>query len=132
MGFAKEGADLVLGGRDESTGKILSEEIEENGGKAEFLAGDVGDMDYNQQLFQLAIKSFGQLDGPVTNAGFPGLGPVTELEPPDWDITFRTNVDPVFYLLKFTLAEMCNIPFATAVVNSLPHINPFRTVHCAS
>ena len=118
LDFAKEGANLVLSGRDESRGKNLSEEIEENGGKAEFLAGDVGDMDYNQQLVELAIKSFGQLDGLVTNAGMLGLGSVTELEPSDWDITFRTNVDSVFYLLKFALPELLKRPSAAVVVNS--------------
>ncbi|WP_113922514.1 SDR family NAD(P)-dependent oxidoreductase [Cognataquiflexum aquatile] len=118
LDFAKEGANLVLSGRDESKGKILSEGIEENGGKAEFLAGDVGEKDYNKQLVELAIKSFGQLDGLVANAGMLGLGSVTELEPSDWDITFRTNVDSVFYLLKFALPEMLKRPSATVVVNS--------------
>lgn len=118
LDFAKEGANLVLSGRDESKGKNLSEEIKKSGGKAEFLAGDVGEMDYNKQLVELAIKSFGQLDGLVTNAGMLGLGSVTELEPSDWDITFRTNVDSVFYLLKFALPEMLKRPSAAVVVNS--------------
>lgn len=118
LDFAREGANLVLSGRDESKGKNLSEEIKKSGGKAEFLAGDVGEKDYNKHLVELAIKSFGQLDGLVTNAGMLGLGSVTELEPSDWDIIFRTNVDSVFYLLKFALPEMLKRPSAAVVVNS--------------
>ncbi|MCL6259408.1 SDR family oxidoreductase [Aquiflexum sp. TKW24L] len=116
--FAKEGANLILSGRDKIKGKILLKEIEEIGGQAEFLAGDVGDIQYNQQLVELAVKSFRQLDGLVTNAGMLGLGSVTELDPSDWDTTFRTNVDSVFFLLKFALPELLKRPAAAVVVNS--------------
>jgi NAD(P)-dependent dehydrogenase (short-subunit alcohol dehydrogenase family) len=118
LAFAKEGANLILSGRETNKGDILLEEIEKIGGQAEFLAGDVGDIQYNQQLVELAIKSFGQLDGLVTNAGMLGLGSVTELDPSDWDTTFKTNVDSVFFLLKFALPEMLKRPTATVVVNS--------------
>lgn len=118
LDFAKEGANLILSGRDEERGKSLLAAIKANGGEACFLSGDVGDIEYNKKLVDLAISSFGQLDGLVTNAGMLGLGSVTELEPSDWDMTFRTNVDSVFYLLKFALPEMLKRPSAAVVVNS--------------
>jgi NAD(P)-dependent dehydrogenase (short-subunit alcohol dehydrogenase family) len=116
--FAKEGANLILSGRDEGRGNALLEEIKNNGGNAEFLAGDVSDIQYNQELVNLSLKLFGQLDGLVTNAGMLGLGSVTELEPSDWDKTFRTNVDSVFFLLKFALPELLKRPSASVIVNS--------------
>ena len=118
LDFAKEGANLILSGRDEKRGNALLEEIKSIGGSAEFLAGDVGDIQYNKELVSLSIKSFGQLDGLVTNAGMLGLGSVTDLEPSDWDKTFRTNVDSVFFLLKFALPELLKRPSASVVVNA--------------
>jgi NAD(P)-dependent dehydrogenase (short-subunit alcohol dehydrogenase family) len=118
LDFAKEGANLILSGRDEQRAKTLKAKINAEGGNAEFLAGDVGDIQYNSNLVSYAIQSFGQLDGLVTNAGMLGLGSVTELEPSDWDKTFRTNVDSVFYLLKFALPEMLKRPTAAVVVNA--------------
>ncbi|MCH6198247.1 SDR family oxidoreductase [Aquiflexum sp. LQ15W] len=118
LDFAKEGANLILSGRDEQRAKTLKAKINAAGGNAEFLAGDVGDIQYNSDLVSYAIQSFGQLDGLVTNAGMLGLGSVTELEPSDWDKTFRTNVDSVFYLLKFALPELLKRPTAAVVVNS--------------
>lgn len=118
LDFAKEGANLIVSGRNEERGRILLEEIKEIGAKAEFLPGDVGDIQYNKELVSLAVNSFGQLDGLVTNAGMLGLGSVTELKPSDWDLTFRTNVDSVFYLLKFALPELVKRPSASVVVNA--------------
>jgi NAD(P)-dependent dehydrogenase (short-subunit alcohol dehydrogenase family) len=135
LDFAREGASLILSGRDEERGKSLLEEIKENGGEARFLSGDVGDIQYNEKLVDLAIKSFGHLDGLVTNAGMLGLGSVTKLEPSIWDLTFRTNVDSVFYLLKFALPELLKRPAASIVVNaSIAAFKSFpnHPAYCAS
>ncbi|WP_373494028.1 SDR family NAD(P)-dependent oxidoreductase, partial [Aquiflexum sp.] len=116
--FAKEGANLIMSGRDQERGDALVAELLDKGHSVKFLSGDVGEIEYNKQLVDLAITNFGSLDGVVTNAGMLGLSSVTSLEPETWDRTFRTNVDAVFFLLKYALPEMIKMPTASVVVNA--------------
>lgn len=116
--FARQGALLVLSGRNNQKGIKLTAKINSSSKKSVFLAGDVGELSYNRKLVQLAIQTFGRIDGVVTNAGQLGLGSVTELDPEVWDRTFRTNTDSVFYLLKFALPEMLKNENGVVVINS--------------
>lgn len=133
--FAKEGANLILSGRNQENGNGLVAKLKNVGCSAKFISGDVGQIDYNKQLVDLAIATFGGLDGVVTNAGMLGLASVTTLDPEIWDRTFRTNVDAVFFLLKYALPEMLKRPSATVVVNaSIAAFKSFpnHPAYCAS
>ncbi|SDC87734.1 Enoyl-(Acyl carrier protein) reductase [Algoriphagus faecimaris] len=113
--FAKEGANLILSGRNEEAGKQLCKQVS---GKAYFLPGDVSESDYNQALVDLAVEKFGQLDGLSTNAGMLGLGSVTELSLEHWSQTLEVNLSSVFYLLRAALPELQKRPQAAVVINS--------------
>lgn len=116
--FAKEGASLILSGRDQIRGDEVVHQIKSTNGKAEFIAGDVGDETINRKLTEAAIKAFGRLNGVVTNAGMLGLGKITELETDEWHQTFRTNLDSVYFLLKHAIPEMQKNGKGVAVINS--------------
>lgn len=116
--FAKEGAALIVNGRDQERGEAVIDEIKSNGGKAVFLAGDVGEESTNQELVQKAVERFGKLDGVVTNAGVLGLGKITELNTEEWHRTFQTNLDSVYYLLKYAIPEMQKTGNGVAIINS--------------
>lgn len=116
--FARQGARLVLSGRNNQKGNKLTDKINSSGIQSVFLAGDVGELSYNRELVQLAIQTFGRIDGVVANAGQLGLGSITELDPDVWNRTFRTNTDSVFYLLKFALPEMLKNESGVVVINS--------------
>lgn len=133
--LANEGANLILSGRDKERGKALVAELLDKGRISKFLPGDVGDIDYNKQLVDLAIATFGGLDGVVTNAGMLGLASVTSLDPETWDRTFRTNVDAVFFLLKYALPEILKQSSGSVVVNaSIAAFKSFpnHPAYCAS
>ncbi|SMD42244.1 NAD(P)-dependent dehydrogenase, short-chain alcohol dehydrogenase family [Aquiflexum balticum DSM 16537] len=133
--LANEGANLILSGRDQKRGNALMAELLDKGQVSKFLPGDVGDIEYNKQLVDLALATFGGLDGVVTNAGMLGLAPVTSLDPYIWDRTFRTNVDAVFFLLKYALPEMLKRPSASVVGNaSIAAFKSFpnHPAYCAS
>ncbi|MDZ7719263.1 MAG: glucose 1-dehydrogenase [Balneolaceae bacterium] len=116
--FADEGASLILNGRDQKRGESVVDEIRSKNGRVEFLAGDVGKESTNQKLVQKAIESFGKLDGIVTNAGMLGLGKITDLKTELWHRTFQTNLDSVYYLLKYAIPEMQKNGKGVAVINS--------------
>lgn len=133
--FAKEGASLILNGRDQERGDVVSREIRSIGSDVEFLAGDIGKESTNQELVQKAVETFGNLDGIVTNAGILGLGKITELETNEWYRTFQTNLDSVFFLLKYSIPEMQKTGSGVAVINaSIAAYKSFpnHAAYCAS
>ncbi|WP_234572220.1 SDR family NAD(P)-dependent oxidoreductase [Rhodohalobacter sp. 614A] len=116
--FAKEGAKLVLSGRDQKRGDDTVDKIRSIAGEAEFLAGDVGEESTNKKLVDFAVERFGNLDGVVTNAGFLGLGKLTELDTKTWRKTLAVNLDSVFFLLKYAISEMQKTGKGVAVINT--------------
>lgn len=116
--FAEEGASLILSGRNRNKGEEVVQEIKSKKGNAEFHSGDIGEKSTNHELVKLAIKTFGKLDGVVTNAGILGLGKVTELDTETWYRTFQTNLDSVYFLMKYAIPEMQKTGEGVAVINA--------------
>lgn len=100
--FHEEGAKLVLSGRNEERGNILTKILE----NSIFFAGDVSDPNYNEQLVKIAIENFGKLDIVSMNAGILGLGSVTNLSTEDWHKTLDTNLSSIFYLSKYAISHL--------------------------
>lgn len=115
LAFAREGANLILSGRNEKAGAELEGNL---GSQSFFLKGDVSDPSYNQKLVELAIEKFGQLDGISANAGTLGLGAITSLSIETWLQTINVNLNSVFYLLKAALPELQKRPSASVIINS--------------
>ena len=61
--FAAEGAKLVLGARRAELLEKITKDISAAGSEAVFLAGNVEDSDYAEDLVELAESRFGGLDG---------------------------------------------------------------------
>ena len=70
--FAREGANLVLGARRSAELDALANRINNEGGKAVYVAGDVTDHRYAVELVDQATNTFGTLDGTFNNAGIMG------------------------------------------------------------
>ncbi|MAU71736.1 MAG: oxidoreductase [Pseudozobellia sp.] len=100
--FASEGAYLVLSGRDETKGNALAQSLPHS----IFLAGDVGNTEYNRELVEAAIQNFGGLDIVSLNAGILGLGNVIELSEDLWNRTISTNLSSIYLLAKFAIPHL--------------------------
>jgi NAD(P)-dependent dehydrogenase (short-subunit alcohol dehydrogenase family) len=104
--FAHEGASIVASGRDAVRGRELVDEIRAGGGRAEFVAGDVGLPETNERLVDTAVKAFAGVDTIVCFAGMLGLGSLTGVPVDTWRQTMAVNLDAVFYLLRAGLPVM--------------------------
>jgi NAD(P)-dependent dehydrogenase (short-subunit alcohol dehydrogenase family) len=104
--FAREGASVVASGQDPERGAGLVEEIRRDGGRVEFVAGDVGQPETNERLVETCRRSFGGVDVAVCCAGMLGLGSATEVPLETWRETLAVNLDAVFYLMRSALPEM--------------------------
>lgn len=104
--FAKEGASVVINGRDQQRGEQVVEEISSNGGTAHFVQADISSRDANEELVEQAVQQFGRLDIVVANAGILGLGSITDVEEDTWHKTIDTNLNAVFYLIRAAIPQM--------------------------
>jgi NAD(P)-dependent dehydrogenase (short-subunit alcohol dehydrogenase family) len=100
--FHKEGAKLVLSGRNEERGNALAKKLD----NSVFFAGDVSSPKYNEELVKIAIENFGKLDIVSMNAGILGLGSVENLSIQDWHKTLETNLSSIFYLSKYAISHL--------------------------
>ncbi|KAF9112122.1 hypothetical protein BGX27_003935 [Mortierella sp. AM989] len=68
--FAKEGASVVVSDLDDAKGQAIAKQINETGGKAIVVSGDVTDLSFPERLIGETIKAYGKLNIIVNNAGF--------------------------------------------------------------
>ena len=100
--FAKEGARVVLIGRNAVKGHSIIENIKSIGGTAEFYQCDVS---VEEEVHQLALyieEKYDLVDVLFNNAGV--MLPSAEIEKmsiDDWKKSFDINVDGVFFVTKY-------------------------------
>lgn len=105
--LAAEGGALVLAARRGDKLEDLARQITDGGGRAVWLAGDVGDEGYAAALVDLARTSFGGLDLAFNNAGILGnMQPVTDLSLDTWDEVLRTNLTAAMLGAKHQIPAM--------------------------
>ena len=105
--FAKEGARLVLAARGQPALDALLAEIQEQGGQAVAMPGDVRDESFSQALVQEAERTWGRLDVAFNNAGtLAGCGDTTQVSAKDWQEGIETNLTSAFYAAKHQIPAM--------------------------
>lgn len=82
------GARCVVVDLDEEAGAALASELGES---VVFLGGDVSKQETAARAVELAVESFGTLDGLVNNAHASRQKPFLELEEADWELSFSTG-----------------------------------------
>ncbi|HKK76182.1 MAG TPA: SDR family oxidoreductase [Saprospiraceae bacterium] len=106
--FSAQSAQLVLSGRSRERGEKLLAALKSSNPNVTIHYGDIAEEATNQRLVEMALESFGRLDGFLCHAGMLGLGSVTEISPQTWRQTLSTNLDAVFYLAHHALPVMQN------------------------
>jgi NAD(P)-dependent dehydrogenase (short-subunit alcohol dehydrogenase family) len=107
--LAREGADLVLAGRDTAAIEEVAINIRAMGRKAEIVKTDVTDPEQVQAMVKRAVALFdGRIDILVNVAGVTGPieTPVWEIKPEDFEAVWRANVYGTFLPIKYTLPHM--------------------------
>ena len=93
--LAKDGFEVLVHGRDAVRGSKVVEGIQAAGGKARFVAADLGTSEGVAQL----VKEAGDIDVLVNNAGISWFGPTETLAPDTFDALFASNVRGPYYLV---------------------------------
>jgi len=105
--FAREGARLVVSARRASELDLLVAEINEEGGEAIALVGDIADEGTARALTETAVKSFGGLDIAFNNAGTLGeMATTAEISLAGWRETIEINLTSAFACARYQLPAM--------------------------
>ena len=105
--FAAEGANVVLGARRSQELDAIAEEISAQHGKVVYLVGDVTEEHYAQSLVDLALKTFGRLDGAFNNAGIVGeMSALPDMSIDNWNSVVSVNLTSAFWAAKAQLPVM--------------------------
>ncbi|HEX2312441.1 MAG TPA: SDR family oxidoreductase [Thermomonospora sp.] len=105
--FAREGATVVLAGRDEGRLAALVKQIADEGGTASAVTVDVTRPDEVAAMVETAVARHGRLDVAFNNAGvFGEFNSVADYDERVWDTVLATNLTGVFLAMKHEIAHM--------------------------
>lgn len=103
---ARQGAKVVIAGRDrEAADKILNQ-IYMMGGEAIFTFIDLQHVEECELMFKKAIEIFGKVDGFVNYAGVTYVGSILDCDEQTFDKIFNINVKAAFFCLKYAIKYM--------------------------
>jgi 3-oxoacyl-[acyl-carrier protein] reductase len=99
--LAREGANVVINGRDEERLAEAAEGIHADAtGEVVTQAGDLTDPDDVETLVETAVEEFGGLDHLVTSAGGPPSGTFLDTDDEDWQQAYELLVMSVVRLAR--------------------------------
>ena len=106
--LAREGAAVVVTGRDRTRGDAVVAEIAAGGGAAWFVPADLGDEAASTQLVETAAVRMGGLSVLVNNAagGDAPDGPIGELTTDAWDAILRVDLTAPMWCARAAIPYM--------------------------
>lgn len=99
LGFAREGANVIVASRRLEACRAVVETIESEGGSALAQAAHTGRIEELDALIEASYRRFGRVDILVNNAGINvAMGALTDLSPEAFDKMVAVNMKGPWYL----------------------------------
>ncbi len=106
LAFAREGAEVLVNGRDAAAGRAVCREIEALGRRAVWHAADVGRVAEARGVVDAALAAFGRLDVLVNNAGVFERTSALDLDEAAWDRLMDVNLKGAFFCAQAAARAM--------------------------
>jgi NAD(P)-dependent dehydrogenase (short-subunit alcohol dehydrogenase family) len=100
--LARQGAEVIVHGRDVARGAATVDTITAADGHARFFAADLADTADLQRI----VDDVGELDVLVNNAGFSWFGPTADLDMATFDALFVSDVRAPYFLVAAFAPKM--------------------------
>lgn len=104
--FAREGADVVINGRDEKKIAGVVKEVEALGRRALGMRANVGNFAEVNTMVDKALKEFGRLDILVSNAGVFHHASFLEMTEEEWDEVLTVDLKGTFNCCRAVIGPM--------------------------
>ena len=97
FGFAKEGAEIIINGRNLEKAKSVAREIESLGVRTMAVGADVSSSQDVNRMVEEGVQAFGKIDILVNNAGVnPFILEAEKIKEEGWDQVLDVNLKGVF------------------------------------
>lgn len=120
---AREGAAVACVDRDHGSALETARQVEETGGKATVVVGDVTDEAACARVIDESITALGAIDGLVCNVGIGEGRGLEGTSADEWDAVFAVNVRAHFLLCRAALPHMAeggSIVFVSSIAGLRP------------
>ena len=104
--FAREGADIVINGRNEERIAAVAAEVEKLGRRALGIRANVGSFAEVNAMVKRAQEAFGHLDIVVSNAGVFHHTAFTEMSEAEWDEVLSIDLKGAFNCARAVIDHM--------------------------
>ncbi len=119
VGFAQQGASVVVADIDTDGGPATAQLIKDAGGQALFVATDVADPVAVQNMVNAAVDTYGRLDYAHNNAGIVGAGQtIAEMDLDVWQRGIDVMLTGVFLCMKYEIPRILEQGPGGAIVNT--------------
>ena len=98
--LGKLGASVIVNDVNTGAANETASAIEDSGGRAVAMTGDIAKLDQIDQLFAAAVARFRKIDIVVANAGVQGNMPVLDVTEADYDRLFAVNSKGSYFTLQ--------------------------------
>ncbi len=98
--FAKEGVKIAIFDKDIENGKQVEREINEAGGEALFIEGDVRSNNDVEKGTQEVFEKFGTVDFLINSAGILKDGMIHKIPEEDWNYVINTHLKGFFFSMQ--------------------------------
>jgi len=107
----------------------LARRIQDAGGRAIAVAGDVGDEDAVKTLFERTLEAFGRLDILVANSGLQKDAAVADMSLKDWNTVINTNLTGQFLCAQAAIRQFRQQGRDESISRALGKIIHMSSVH---
>lgn len=101
-----EGAKIVIGGRDEISGKEIVKTIQATGSDAVFIPCDLQKVEDCMQLFDVGFEKFGKITGFFNYAGVTPISPLDTCDEETFDWVTSVNYKAAFFCCQQAIKYM--------------------------
>ena len=115
--LAEAGAKVLVVDKDKLLAETTVQMIEERGGKASWISGDLTKSDQCKKVVDFAISKWGRLDILDNNIGVASKLSVVDESEENWDNIMEINLKPMFLMSKYAIPEMIKSGNGGSIVN---------------
>lgn len=123
--FAREGADVVINGRDQAKIAGVVKEAERFGRRALGIRANVGSFSESKAMVERARSEFGHVDVLVCSAGVFHHTPFLEMSDEEWDEVLTVDLKGLFNCTRASIAQMAERKWGRIIlITATSGINP--------
>lgn len=133
--FAREGAKIVIGGRDEDSARISLRTIKAYGSEGIFVYTNLENVEDCKKLFDEAVNQYGRVDGFFNYAGITSVSPLDSCNEETFNNIMNVNFRACFFCCQAAVNQMRKNGGGSIVLTGSPHAwfgEEDRTVYACS